>query len=53
MPLLGLAAALGVLEMFLARRFSHASAAGRTPGLSASLPTGGGIVAAPHEEGAA
>lgn len=52
-PLLGLAAGLGVLEMFLARRFSHASAAGRTPGLSASLPTGGGIVAAPHEEGAA
>lgn len=52
-PLLGLAAVLGVLEMFLARRFSHASSAGRRPGLSASLPTGGGIVAAPHEEGAA
>jgi hypothetical protein len=44
-PLLGLAAALAVVEMLLARRFSHASVAGRTPGLSASLPAGGGIVA--------
>ena len=53
-PLLVAAVVLAVVEMFLARRFSHASVAGRTPGLSASLPSGGGIVApARAGEGAA
>lgn len=40
LTLLLIAAGLAVVEMVLARRFSHASVQGRSPGLSAGLPAG-------------
>lgn len=49
--LLAIAVGLGVVELALARWFSHATVAGKSPGLSSALPTGGGIVPA-HAGGA-